>query len=69
MLAGPPLKTRDSPFASSTSLNADICSQYIPMRSRPAIKAPKIWEKMKYGTFFHGKPCQIAKHIVTAGLK
>lgn len=33
------------------------------------MKDPNICEKMKYGTFLHGKPFQYAKHSVMAGLK
>lgn len=35
----------------------------------PATKAPKIWLRIKGGTLRHGKPLQIARQNVTAGLK
>ena len=69
MLAGPPLYTSGLPAARVASLKAEISGQYMPTINSPAMKAPKICEKMKWGTFFHGKPCQTAKQMVMAGLK
>ena len=46
ILAGPPLATNGFPAARVSALNAEISGQYIPMSSMPAMKAPKICEKM-----------------------
>lgn len=69
MEAGPPLATSGFPAAINSSFMAWISGQYIPITKRPAMNAPNIWLTMKYGTFFHGNPCQSASAMVIAGLK
>ena len=69
MPAGPLKDTRGSPAALSSLEYALICSQYMPIRSMPAMNEPKICDNIYCGTFFQGKPCQIAKQMVMAGLK
>jgi hypothetical protein len=46
MLAGPPFITYGSPLAANSAFSTWICSWYMPITNRPAMKAPKICEKM-----------------------
>ncbi len=46
ILAGPPLYTNPLPDAMDSALKAWISGQYMPMSNKPAMKEPKIWEKM-----------------------
>lgn len=69
-LPGPPLKLN---FVTPSEINfafmAQSCCLYCPTTRRPAMNDPNICAKIYWGTFRHGNPFQMAKHMVMAGLK